>query len=148
MINSEFNKLKTVLIYCPGKEIDKIKSPGKVLFKAPVLLNKLRTEFEEYISVLSDMEVEVKLLNPGNNEIKGIYNLMYMRDLLFMTPYGAVVSNMACNIRKREPYFIEKFFEKERIPVLKKISGKGTFECADALWLNKNTVIVGVGKRT
>jgi N-dimethylarginine dimethylaminohydrolase len=34
------------------------------------------------------------------------------------------------------------------VPVLRTVSGRGTFEGADALWLDRRTVVCGVGNRT
>jgi N-dimethylarginine dimethylaminohydrolase len=76
------------------------------------------------------------------------YNLMYCRDLFFMTPQGAILSNMANSTRSEEPLYAGRTLEACGIPLLHTVCGEGRFEGADALWLGKNLVLVGVGNRT
>jgi N-dimethylarginine dimethylaminohydrolase len=74
--------------------------------------------------------------------------MMYCRDLLFMTPQGAIISSMHADVRKEEVKYAERMLARNNIPVLHTISGSGRFEGADALWVNENSVLVGVGNRS
>jgi N-dimethylarginine dimethylaminohydrolase len=76
------------------------------------------------------------------------HNLLYVRDLFFATPKGAVVSKMKGAVRAGEEKHAARALGQLGVPILKSISGRGTFEGADALWLNPKTVLCGVGNRT
>jgi N-dimethylarginine dimethylaminohydrolase len=73
---------------------------------------------------------------------------MFVADLLFTTPEGAILSRPASSIRAGEERYVAEQLTKLGIPILRTIRGKGTFEGADAAWLNPDTVMIGVGFRT
>jgi len=73
---------------------------------------------------------------------------MFARDLFLMTPSGAIVSRMFSPVRRDETRFAEDTLKAHSIPIKKVIGGAGTFEGADALWVNEKLVVVGVGGRT
>jgi N-dimethylarginine dimethylaminohydrolase len=76
------------------------------------------------------------------------FNLMYCRDLFFMTPGGAVMAAMANHTRREEPSYAARTLARHGVPILHTVSGDGSFEGADALWLDPGRVIVGIGNRT
>lgn len=78
----------------------------------------------------------------------GPANLVFMRDLFFMTPAGAVIGRPAAAQRAGEPRLAAAFLAALGVPIAATIVGGGTFEGADALWVNQNLVLVGVGNRT
>jgi N-dimethylarginine dimethylaminohydrolase len=75
-------------------------------------------------------------------------NLMFVADLLFTTPEGVILSRPASSVRAGEERFVAERLASLGIPILRSIRGKGTFEGADAAWLNPDTVMIGVGFRT
>jgi N-dimethylarginine dimethylaminohydrolase len=76
------------------------------------------------------------------------HNLLFARDLFFMTPAGAVVSRMASVARAGEEKHAARALAALGVPIVRTISGEGTFEGADALWLRPDLVVCGVGNRT
>ena len=74
--------------------------------------------------------------------------MMYCRDLFVSTPYGAIMGSMFHPIRQKEVHYAENFFVQSGIPMLGRINPPGTFEGADALWIDSKNLAVGVGGRT
>ncbi len=73
---------------------------------------------------------------------------MFVRDLFFNTREGAVVSRMASQVRAGEEKHAALALASLAVPINRTISGVGTFEGADALWLDERTVVCAVGGRT
>ena len=65
-----------------------------------------------------------------------------------MTSSGAVLARPASTVRAGEERQIARRVAALGIPVLRSIAGAGTFEGADAAWLDPCTVAVGRGLRT
>jgi len=150
-IRSEYKKLKTVLLHKPDSRIVSYNKPSKVLHISKINYNILEKEYKQIITEYKKIGVNVHLIpskHINENNVNALFNMMYTRDLFFMTPKGAILSNMANSIRSGEIKYASKTLKKIGIPIIKKVSYGGTFEGADALWLNQNLVIVGVGKRT
>jgi len=51
-------------------------------------------------------------------------------------------------VRRKEVYYTHKKLAELGVPILRTIHGQGTFEGADLLWLNEETVVLGIGVRT
>jgi N-dimethylarginine dimethylaminohydrolase len=75
-------------------------------------------------------------------------NLMFVADLLFMTPEGAIVGRPASTVRAGEERFIARRLAELGIPILRTVRGTGMFEGADAAWLDPQTVLLATGLRT
>ncbi|MFH0866601.1 MAG: arginine deiminase family protein [Bacteroidota bacterium] len=149
-LNSEYNVLKSVLLHKPGMELHNHPCPACILQNAPIDAVLLQNEFDSIVSTYQKFGIEVQRIDstPMDDNHDYQWNMMYCRDLLFMTPEGAILSNMYPAIRKGEVKYAERTLEKEGVPILKTIDGEGIFEGADALWINEKHVIVGVGGRT
>lgn len=149
-LNSEYKKLTSVLLYKPGKEIHNYPDPNEIQQLRPIDYNLLSKEYDKMISTFENLGIKVVQIDPTpiNDDRWYQYNMMYCRDLLFMTPKGAILSNMANSTREHEVLYAERSLSANGIPILHKIDDNGRFEGADALWVNEKLVIVGVGNRT
>jgi len=150
-LNSEYSILKSVLLYKPGPEIEFSGNPEEISHIGKIDFNIMEKEYNKIIDLYTKLNVNVNFINSkkiGQCDDKYLYNLMYTRDLFFMTPEGPILSKMKSPVRSEEVKYAKKFFEYNKIPIKKEIAGNGTFEGADALWLNNRLVIVGIGNRT
>ncbi|MFA6434557.1 MAG: arginine deiminase family protein [Elusimicrobiales bacterium] len=149
-VNSEYGVLKAVLLYCPGKELSKIKDPNLVQHLARIDPGGIRREYAALNAVFRMEGAAVHILRTGlERPGRGpAFNLMYVRDLFFNTLEGAVVARMAGAARAGEESLAVPALVSLGIPINKMISGAGLFEGADALWLNEKTVLCGTGNRT
>jgi N-dimethylarginine dimethylaminohydrolase len=75
-------------------------------------------------------------------------NQMFVADLFFMTPEGAILSRPASIVRAGEERHVALRLAALGIPILCSVRGAGTFEGADALWLDAQTVMLARGLRT
>jgi N-dimethylarginine dimethylaminohydrolase len=107
-------------------------------------------EFDSIISCFKNLGIAVSLIDPTpiNDDYWYRYNLMYCRDLFFMTPRGAIMACMANTSRSAETLYAARTLESLGIPLLHTVCGAGRFEGADAVWLNERLVLVGIGNRT
>jgi N-dimethylarginine dimethylaminohydrolase len=75
-------------------------------------------------------------------------NLMFVADLMFMTPEGAILGRPASTVRAGEERFVARRLAEMGVPILLSAHGEGTFEGADAAWLDPDTVLLATGLRT
>jgi len=148
-LDSEFSQLKSVLLYIPGEEIAEHPCPATIQHLAPINYAELSRQLATVIDSFRAHGIETCLIpQPDDPADCSNYNMMFCRDLLFMTPAGAIMASMAHETRRNEVSHAGRKLLTEEIPILHSISGEGRFEGADALWINKNLVAVGVGNRT
>ena len=148
--NSEYGQLDSVLLHRPGPETGTYPDPSRIQHLAPIDHHALMCEFDAVIACFENLGIVVNLIDPTpvNEDTWYHYNLMYCRDLFFMTPHGAIMASMANAIRRAEPLYAARSLESLGIPLLYSVTGDGRFEGADALWLNEHVVVIGVGNRT
>lgn len=149
-VSSEYKPLEAVLLHKPGPEIETIDKPPDVLHIRRIDYKAMEKEYEQIIKLYKKLKIKVYFVNPERNDKddRGLFNLMYVRDLLFMTPEGAIICKMAYNIRSNEVRHAERALKDKGIPIRKIVKAEGTFEGADALWVNNRLVVIGVGNRT
>lgn len=145
-------------------EVDRINS---ILLKHPkdVFINQANIDVQweklnylgcpDYASALDEYEFFLSLLKKYVNDIHFLprdprvgLDSIYVRDALIMTEKGAVLSRMNKKQRTKEPLALKYSLARLKIPVLGAISGKGRLEGGDVVFLNRNTIAVGLGKRT
>ncbi len=148
--NSEFGRLCSVLLHRPGPEIGNYPDPARIQHLTPIDHHALMREFDAVTACFESHGIVVNLIDPTpvNEDTWYQYNLMYCRDLFFMTPHGAIMASMANFTRMSEPLYAARSLEALGVPLLHSVTGDGRFEGADALWLNEHLVVIGVGNRT
>jgi N-dimethylarginine dimethylaminohydrolase len=144
-VNSEYKNLTEVVLYSPGDEVHKLSDPNKVQHLSPINQPLLQEQISNYAKKLQSFGITVHSMTGGSSSPP---NLMYVRDLFFNTPEGAIVARMASEVRAGEEFYATLELAKNALPIRLTISGKGTFEGADAIWLNSKNLLVGVGART
>jgi N-dimethylarginine dimethylaminohydrolase len=146
-VNSEFAPLKHVLLMIPGAEIHQLPAPDAVQHLAPIDHAEILKNFTAYQHALTKEGVHVHHLRARANE-SAPPNLMYVRDLFFNTPSGAIIGRMASEVRAGEEKFATRALAALDVPIRLGVGGQGLFEGADALWIRPDRVLVGLGRRT
>ena len=148
--NSEYGRLTSVLLHRPGPEIGNYVDPAGIQQLEQIDHPALMREYDAIITSYRDLGIAVNLINPTplSDDSWYRFNLMYCRDLFFMTPHGAILACMANSTRSAETLYAARSLESLGIPLLHTVSGQGRFEGADAIWLNERLVLVGIGART
>ncbi|MHA2362090.1 MAG: dimethylarginine dimethylaminohydrolase family protein, partial [Candidatus Thorarchaeota archaeon] len=144
-INSEWAKLKSVLLHRPGIEMEILSDPDAVQMLEIPNIQEAMKQHDAIAHQYRNAQVEVNYIEPKETPTP---NLMFVADLLFMTPEGIILSRPASTVRAGEERIVAVRLAEMGIPILTSIRGNGTFEGADALWINPGTVILGIGIRT
>lgn len=144
-INSEWAPLRAVLLHRPGPELGASADWDAVNMLAPLDLRRAQEQHDRLAQAYHDAGVAVAYLDPPERPAP---NQMFMADLFFMTPEGAVLARPASAVRAGEERAAARRLVELGVPILRSVSGHGTFEGADAMWLDPQTVLVGRGLRT
>ena len=89
-IDSEWRELQSVLLHCPGDELNAAQNdPEAVQMLAPVDVPKAQDEHDAMVEVYRSQGVEVHFVEP---ELPCQPNLMFCADLFVMTPQGAILA--------------------------------------------------------
>ena len=144
-VTSEVAPLRHVLLSWPGAEMSYREPANAWLMHARPTLARLQRQVEGVVAAYRAEGVEVTVHRPVG---KPSPNHVFLRDLFFMTPEGAILSRMAAAQRAGEERQAALALSRLGVPILATVRGRGTFEGADALWLDARTVLLGVGRRT
>lgn len=144
-VRSEVGRLRAVVLAWPPDTVGAIARPGDQLMSATVDPAAMRAQAGAIADAYDRNRVEVHMARPSRTAPP---NVVFMRDLFFMTPEGAIVARTASAQRAGEERHAAEALAMAGFPILCTVSGVATFEGADALWLNESTVLVGVGFRT
>ncbi len=149
-VDSEYGKLKAVLLALPDPAMEDPSDPGIVLHRERVTYGRLAREHAMLRWRFSGLGVRVIAVPCSRGEAGGArgYNGYFTRDHFFMTSSGAVAARMAAPVRRTEVAATAEVLVAAGIRVRLAVRAPGTFEGADALWVNPGLVMVGVGKRT
>lgn len=143
-VSSEIGKLRDVLMRHPGHEIENIEDPNAFSMKEIWDPEKVRYQHDFIADIYIRNGVNVHYVEEmGPNMPNGIY----VRDLVLMTPEGAIITRPAVRSRVGEEVYVAKQLMKLGVPIIKTINGNGIFEGACALWLDRETVLLGYGYR-
>lgn len=143
-VSSEVDDLKAVLMRRPGKEIENF-NYEEVRFRAPINVEKFRQEHDNLAQIYRNHGVKVYYVEEQREDRP---NAVFMRDLVFMTPEGAIITRPAMAERRGEERYAAQALAKIGVPILKTINGDGIFEGANGMWVDKETVILATGSRT
>jgi N-dimethylarginine dimethylaminohydrolase len=147
---SEYGSIKEILLYHPGPEISNHPDPTAILHLRPIDHRIMTEELVAIHKTFTGTGVGVTTIDPTpmGEDRQYLYNMMYCRDLFFMTPAGAIMANMAHETRRSEVLYAARTLKRKKVPIIHTVCKEGRFEGADALWINERLVAVGVGNRT
>jgi len=102
-------------------------------------------EFEYFVELLKKEVSNIYYLPQDNNT--GLDSI-YTHDPALITKKGAVLCNMGKEQRQWEPSLMGKYLDDMGIPVLGSITGEGRLEGGDIVWLDEQTIAVGIAYRS
>lgn len=144
-IDTEYAPLRAVLLHRPGEELKELADPDAVQMLAPVDAGRVSHEHDLLAEAYREAGVVVHYVEPG---VTPTPNQMFVADLMFMTPEGAIVGRPASTVRAGEERWVAGRLAALGIPILRTVRGAGTFEGADAAWIDPGTVLLTTGLRT
>jgi N-dimethylarginine dimethylaminohydrolase len=144
-VDSEWAQLEAVLLHRPGPEIEAIADANNVLMLDVPNAAQARQQHDNLAKAYQNAGVTVDYVKPSDTPPP---NLMFVADLFFMTPEGAILARPASTVRAGEERVVARKLAELGIPILRYVRGNGVFEGSDATWIDSNTAIVGAGLRT
>ena len=142
--DSEVGKLRAVLLHRPGREIELMDDPAKYRFKDRMEPVKARAQQDALADVYRQHGVQVYYVDEAREDRP---NSLFLRDLVLMTPEGAIIGRPAMEARRGEEKFVAKKLAELGVPIIKTVNGDGIFECACALWVDRHSIVIGTGAR-
>jgi arginine deiminase len=146
-LSVEWGRLRSVLLHRPGPELDRVHDPSAALMLDRPDPLRVREQHRALEAAYREAGVEVHLVAPPDDTAVPP-NLMFAADLFFMTPEGAILARPASAARAGEERWVQRRLAHLGVPILRAVGGDGTFEGADAMWLDPATVLLGQGLRT
>jgi N-dimethylarginine dimethylaminohydrolase len=144
-VDSETGRLRAVLLHRPGAELDGITDFDAVQMRADVAPDLARSQHDALAEAYRSFGVEVHHVDRVRDDRP---NAMFVRDLVLMTPEGAVVARPASTVRAGEERNVAEALAALGVPILLSVRGSGTFEGADVLWVDRTLAILAEGLRT
>jgi N-dimethylarginine dimethylaminohydrolase len=141
---AEWAPLRAVLLHRPGPELAAA-DPDAAQHLETIDAGQAGAQHDALAAAYRAAGVAVHYVEPPEGPSP---NLMFVADLLFMTPAGAIVARPASTVRAGEERWIARRLADLGIPILRTVAGHGTFEGADAAWLDESTVLLATGLRT
>ena len=143
-IDSEYATLRAVLLHRPGQEL-RADDPNAVQMLDRIDVGRAQAQYDALVHAYTEADVRVHLVDPAGPPSP---NLMFVADLMLMTPDGAILARPASTVRAGEERQVARRLADLGIPIVRSLRGRATFEAADAAWLDPDTVLLGRGLRT
>ena len=141
---SEVEKLKAVLMRRPGKEVDNFDAAAVRFTDEPLDVNLMRKQHDDVTEVYRKHGAKVYYVEEQREDRP---NAVYCRDLMFMTPEGAIITRPGMATRRGEERYIAQALAKIGVPIVRTINGDGIFEGANAMWVDRRTCVLSTGIR-
>ena len=141
---SEVSPLRAVMLRRPGAEIEAVTDPAQWRWLDRMDPGKARAQHDALADAYRASGARVVLVEEMRPDRP---NALFMRDSVFMTPEGAIVARHAMPFRRGEERYAAATLAYAGVPIVRTVSGTGVFEGACAMWVDRQTVILGTGVR-
>ena len=141
---SEVETLRAVLMRRPGKEVESFDPKAVRLSDEQIDVELMRRQHDNVAKVYTDFGAKVYYVE---HQLEDRPNAVFCRDLMFMTPEGAIITRPGMAARRGEERYVAEALAKFGVPILKSIAGDGMFEGANAMWVDRHTCVVSTGSR-
>ena len=141
---SEVDTLRSVIMRRPGEEIDDF-DWNAARFRAPIDPELFRAQHDALTDIYRAHGVQVNYIKTTRKDKP---NAVFCRDLLLMTPEGAIVTRPAMEARRGEERYMAQALAELGVPIIRTVCGSATFEGAMGLWIDRHTIVLASGVRT
>lgn len=114
-------------------------------YAAPPAYEAAISEYDRLAAILEDCADEIYLL--ATDDRVGLDSI-YVHDPVIITDRGAILCRMGKELRRAESSVIGDYLTRIGVDILGEITGKGTLEGGDVVWIDRRTLAVGRGGRT
>jgi N-dimethylarginine dimethylaminohydrolase len=143
-LDSEWRRLTAVALRRPGAEIA-VDDVNASQFLGALDLPRAQAEHDALAEAYRAHGVAVVQVPDVAHPTP---NRMFCADLFVMTPQGAILARPASTVRAGEEVAVAAALAAARVPILRTLTGRATFEGADLMWLDAETAVIGRGLRT
>ncbi|MDI7274957.1 MAG: arginine deiminase family protein [Anaerolineae bacterium] len=143
--SSEVGRLRAVLLHRPGPELESVDDPPEWLFAERMDLERARAQHDALADLYRANGVRVYYIEEVPPDKP---NALFARDLVAMTPEGAIVARMGTSVRRGEERYAAEALARLGVPIVRTITGTATFEGADLMWANRDLAFVSISRRT
>ncbi len=144
-VDSEIGTLRAVLLRRPGPELDAVTDFDAMQMRSDLMPNVVRDQHDALTEAYRAHGVAVHYVDRG---LPDKPNVMFVRDLMLMTPEGAIVTRPASTVRAGEERLVAEALATIGVPILMSVHGRGTFEGADVIWIDRDLCFLAEGLRT
>jgi N-dimethylarginine dimethylaminohydrolase len=144
-VSSEYGKLHSVLLRRPGSEVENVADYNAALWIEPMDGELAQYQHDTMVAAYRANGVTVHYVENGRLDKP---NAHFVRDLMLMTPEGAIVARPAARKRAGEERFVAEALGRLGVPILMTVHGEGTFEGADVALAGPDLAFLAVGLRT
>jgi len=140
------SQLRKVLMKKPQifmSDVDKVKWN----YEGPLDQDLIENNYNDLVNIINKSKIEIFYLEL-HNEDEELCDSIFTHDPSLVINEGAIILNMNKELRKNEIFSHIKMYESLNIPIVGKILDEGKIEGGDCLWINNETLLVGVGYRT
>jgi N-dimethylarginine dimethylaminohydrolase len=144
-VSSEIGRLHAVLLRRPGPELDAVTDFDAMQMRSDLVPDIVRHQHDLLAEAYRAAGVTVHYVERSRIDKP---NAMFVRDLMLMTPEGAIVTRPASTVRAGEERLVAEALAQLGVPILMSVHGSGTFEGADVIWVDKDLCFLADGLRT
>jgi arginine deiminase len=144
-VGSEHGRLRAVLLRRPGPELDGVTDFDAMQMREDLNPDLARRQHDAMADAYESHGVQVHYVESVHPDKP---NAMFMRDLMLMTPEGAIISRPASTVRAGEERYVAEALARLGVPILMTVHGNGTFEGADVAWVSDDFCFLAEGLRT
>ena len=141
---SMVGRLRRVLVRKPDQNFGDADPAQWHYTKRPDLL-KATQEHDRLVQILADFGAEIIF---HEEPLPHHADAVFVHDPVLICDRGAVILKMGKNLRRGEEDAIAKSLQKAGVPVHYRMEGDAQCEGGDLLWLDDETLAVGLGYRT
>ena len=124
-VSSEIGRLHAVLLRRPGSELDAVTDFDAMQMRSDLSPDRVREQHDALADAYRAAGVVVHYVERGRIDKP---NAMFVRDLMLMTPEGAIVTRPASTVRAGEERLVAEALAQLGVPILMSVHGSGTFE--------------------
>ena len=146
--DSGHGRLTDVLLYRPGPGLAEIDDVDRALHLRRVDPARLRRQVDHLIATYESLGIRVHRLADAAVDDVRHPNAIFLCDVFWQTPFGAVVGRMANPVRAGEERAVSARIAELGAPIALTIARDGLLEGADCQWLRPGLALVGTGVRT
>jgi N-dimethylarginine dimethylaminohydrolase len=137
-------RLRRVLVRTPDDAFGSA-DPARWHYAGQPSLVAAREEHRTLVQLLEDGGAEIIYHNGPSQRLA---DAIYVHDPVIIADQGAILLRMGKALRGPEPELMETCLEAAGVPIHCRLHGEALAEGGDLLWVDHNTLAVGLGYRT